>query len=138
MNIFKIITLTVVLALIGVVHAGKKADAEVEDSATPGGMELLKKDQALIDELQAKLKESGGNTVIQELLTLAEEMKELNNQRHQMHEATKQYDQAFGIFSKGIEKIIDKVNQVLTAQADEAIKNAKVMDIMTGSEQKSK
>jgi hypothetical protein len=138
MNIFKIIILTVLLALIGVVHAAKGADAEVADSDTPGGMELLKKDQALIDELQAKLKESGGNTVIQELLTLAEEMKELNNQRHQMHEATKQYDKAFGIFSKGIEKIIDKVNQVLTAQADEAIKNAKVMDIMTGGQQKQK
>ncbi len=121
---FKVITLAAV-ALMCTVHA-VKGGAQEENG--PGGMALLKEDQALIDTLKAKEKESGNNPVITALINLAEEMKELNNQRHQMHAATRQYDTAFEIFSKGIEKIIASVNQVLTAQADAAIDAAKTQE----------
>ncbi len=122
---FKIIALAAV-ALICTVHSAEKDGAQEEKS--PGGMELLKEDQKLIDTLKAKEKESGGNPVIAALIDLAEKMKELNNQRHQMHEATRQYKDAFDIFSKGVEKIIASVNQVLTAQADAAIDAAKTQE----------
>ncbi len=135
---FKIITLAAV-ALLFTVHAAEKG---AKEENAPGGMELLKKDQELIDTLEAKSKESGGNPVIKELQTLAEEMKELNNQRHQMHEATRQYEKAFDIFSKGIEKNIEKVNQVVEAQADAAIdaaktqeKNAKMKALLDGEQE---
>ena len=136
---FKIITLMVVLALMCKVYAEANDGAKAESA--PGGMALLKEDQELIDTLKAKEKESGNNPVITALIDLAEKMKELNNQRHQMHEATRQYKDAFDIFSKGVEKIIASVNQVLTAQADAAIdavktqeKNAKMKALLEDQE----
>lgn len=135
---FKIITLAAV-ALMCTVHAVKEG-AQAENS--PGGMELLKEDQKLIDTLKAKEKESGNNPVITALINLAEKMKELNNKRHAMHEATRQYKDAFDIFSKGIEEIIAAINQVLTAQADAAIdaaktqeKNAKMKALLDGEQE---
>ncbi len=121
---FKIIVLAAV-ALMCTVYAVKEG---AQEESAPGGMELLKEDQKLIDTLKAKEKESGNNPVITALIDLAEKMKELNNQRHQMHEATRQYKDAFDIFSKGVEKIIASVNQVLTAQADAAIDAAKTQE----------
>ena len=125
-------------------------------SGTPGGMELLKKDQALIDELKVKLEKSGGkNQIISELIQLAEEMRDLNNQRHQWHTTSKQvfkqyedavdqfaakvkeisekYDAVVLAFSKNIEGVIEKVNQVLTMQADSEIKNAKLQELINPS-----
>ena len=149
MNIFKIVTLIAVAIIMSLSCAEK-------GSGTPGGMELLKKDQALIDELEAKLQESSGkNQIISELIQLAKEMKELNNQRHQWHTTSKQvfkqyedavdkfaakikeisekYDAVVLAFSKNIEAVIEKVTQVVTMQADSEIKNAKLQELINPS-----
>ena len=123
------------ISLIVVLYLGFLGAAHGSDASAPlGGRDLLEQDQAQIKLLEQKLEEfkgSGGDAaVIQAYIDLAKEMVELNNERHALHEATKSFERAVGIFSKKIEANIQKVNEFLKTQADVAIYNSRAVAML--------
>lgn len=115
-------------SFIGATYAVQEGDKPL------GGKALLEQNQKQIDLLKEKLEElkhAGGDTsVLEDFILVAEEMMELNNERHALHEATKSFAEAVGAFSKKIEGNIQKVNQILDHQAETAIKSAQAVALL--------
>ena len=103
-------------------------------AAPLGGKALLEQDEKQIEALEGKkaeLEKAGGDsTQVEGFIAVAKEMVELNNERHALHEATKSFAEAVGIFSKKIEANIEKVNGILATQAEAAIKNAQAVALL--------
>ena len=120
--------------LVAIISFGFLSSVYGDTSSPLGGMALLEQDKKQIKSLEGKLAEfekSGGDaSVIQAYIDLAKEMMELNNERHALHEATKSFEGAVGIFSKKIEAIIQKVNEILANQADAAVKNSQAIALL--------
>ncbi len=99
-----------------------------------GGKALLEQDEKQIEALEGKkaeLEKAGGDTTqVEGFIAVAKEMVELNNERHALHEATKSFAEAVGIFSKKIEANIEKVNAILATQAEAAIKSAQAVALL--------
>ncbi|MCE2716489.1 MAG: hypothetical protein ACK4V2_02765 [Pseudomonadota bacterium] len=101
------------------------------------GLALKQEDEAQIALLQGKFKEaqdSGAQEstllIIQSYIDLAKEMKELNDKRHALHEAVKGFEKGVGVFSEEIKAIVQKVNSILAAQAEQALKNAELRKLL--------
>ena len=96
-----------------------------------GGQALLEEDKkqiAYLEEKKQQLESQGADTAaIEGYIELANEMMELNNERHALHEAAKKFAEAVGIVSGKIETNIQKVNKILEEQAKLSIKIANLM-----------
>lgn len=123
------------LSLKNIAAAGtSNVSSPTTSSKKLSGMDLLKADEnqiALLNQKLEELKAAGGDvTVIQSYIKLAEEMRDLNNKRHELHAAVKGFEKGVEIFSENIKEIIEKVNEILTAQSEVAINNAKVAALL--------
>ena len=123
----------IAISLIAVLYLGFLGTIKAAESAAPSGLSgaaLQKEDQQKIENLKRKkeelLREGGNASVIDDLIKLAEEMLALNDKRHKVHEATKSFEKAIGIFSEDIKRIIDEANKVIDSEATNAVNNAKL------------
>ncbi|MEI7492988.1 MAG: hypothetical protein WCJ92_00100 [Alphaproteobacteria bacterium] len=123
----------IAISLIAVLYLGFLGTIKAAESVAPAGLSgaaLQKEDQQKIENLKRKkeelLREGGNASVIDDLIKLAEEMLALNDKRHKVHEATKSFEKAIGIFSEDIKQIIEKINKILDDQATAAVNNAKL------------
>ena len=95
-----------------------------------GGQALLEKNKKQIELLKAKgdeLKKEGGDVrEIDDLVALNERLITVNNQRHELHEATKNFAEAVGVFSRNLEDDMAAIDEVIEKMADVAINNAKI------------
>ena len=123
----------IAISLIAVLYLGFLGTIKAAESVAPAGLSgaaLQKEDQQKIENLKRKkeelLREGGNASVIDDLIKLAEEMLALNDKRHKVHEATKSFEKAIGIFSEDIKRIIDEANKVIDSEATNAVNNAKL------------
>jgi molecular chaperone DnaK (HSP70) len=102
---------------------------------------LLKEDEkqiAMLKGKKAELEKKGGNTaIIQSYIKLAEEMKELNNERQGLCDATESFAKAVGIFSEKIKGNIQKVNKVLADNVEAVIKIAELQSLYSKNDGKN-
>ena len=122
------------ISLITVLYLGFLGTIEAAESATSAdhlsGAALQREDQQKIENLKRKredlVREGGDPSVIDGLIKLAEEILALNDKRHKVHDATKSFERAIGLFSEDIKKIIDEANKVIDSEATNAVNNAKL------------
>lgn len=117
--------------------AGSPVMNEAPEAKKINGKTLLEEDERQISLLEEKLQEAQSkgaeeNTLllIKSYIDLAKEMKDLNNKRHALHDAVRGFEKGVAIFSEEIKGIVAKVNEILTAQSDVAIRNAQLRNLL--------
>lgn len=95
-----------------------------------GGQALLKKSEEQIEKLNAKKEEleheGGDGKVIDRYVEINKRLITVNNQRHELHQATKEFAKAVDIFSANLEDDIKELEGLIEEAAEGAINNAKI------------
>ncbi len=105
----------------------------IEAAAPLGGLALKAQNQKqleLLEEKKAELKKNGGNvSEIEQLEVINKKLITINDQRHELHQATIAFAKAVEIFSGNLEENIQELNEVIAALADGAVNNAKIASL---------